>query len=118
MEKTSSIRGLIDGSSDFLDPRSHNIVVPGVCPLDDLSVREVRLGGIKAKWVSTTGLRGLGPHGPDGLPDELDHDNVLGWDLSLEFGQVLEESGVDDGDALEEFVVVGAHGGTSDEDVT
>ena len=117
MVKTSLKGSRVNSSSDLLNPRIHDKIVLGVGPLDNLSVCKIRLRRVEAKRVSTTRVRGLGPHGLDGLPDELDLCDVLGWDLGHELGEVREEGRVDDGDAFEEFVVGGADGGACDEDV-
>lgn len=85
----TSIR--VDSRRDLLNPRIDNSVILRVSPLDNFSVCEVSLRRVEAKGVSTTGLRGLGPHGLNGLPDELDLRNVLGRDLGLELREMREK---------------------------
>ena len=91
MVKTSGIGSRVDSSSDLLNPLIHYKVVLGVSPLDNLGVRKIRLRRVEAKRVSSARLRGLGPHGLDGLPDELDLCDILGWDLIQELGEMREE---------------------------
>lgn len=115
--KTSLLGGLVNLVGRLLDPFRHGIIVLRTSPLDHLGVAQVDLARVETEGVTTALGRCAHPEVADGLPVQLDGLEVGLGDLGLELGELGEEGAVDNADALEKFVVVGAGDGPGDEDV-
>ena len=116
--KTSLLGGVVDLVGSFLEPVGDDVIISRANPLNNLGVAEVDLRGVQTQGVSAARFGGLHPVGADGLPVELDGGDVGGGDLLVQLGELVEESLVDDGDSLEQFLVGCSLDGTGDEDVT
>ena len=112
-----AVRSIVNLLGGLLHPLVDDVIVLGARPLDHLGIAQIHLGRVQAESVPATLGRRLHPQVADGLPVQLDGGEVDRRHLGVELGQLVEEGAVDQADAVEKLVVVGAGDCAGDEDI-